>query len=489
MKVNKIFVYPHTKIKQALQTIDECGLGLCLLVNQDETFIRTVTDGDLRRLIVEGHDLDVNLSSLKPIQSVWAEPGTEPNALLSIMREKDISHIPIIDNQNIPIDVVQRKNLETPVLLSYPHMGDVEINYINEAFESNWIAPLGPNVENFEKEVADLVKVKSALAVSSGTAAIHLALDVLGVAKGDFVFCSSFTFVASTNPILYLGATPVFIDSELDTWNMSPQALQKAFETYDKIGKLPKAVIIVNLYGQNADMDPLKAICDAYEVPIVEDAAESLGASYKGKSSGTFGAIGIYSFNGNKIITTSGGGMLVSNNPEYIDYARFLSTQAKDPAKFYLHTKIGYNYRMSNILAGVGRGQLQVLKERVLTRRGIFERYKKELSNIKAISWMPEPEGYYSTRWLSCCVINPEESKHDIHTLYDGFARRGIEIRRTWKPLHTQPLFQGCSYFKHEENYSVSDALFDNGLCLPSSSNMSISDQMRTIKEIKNILR
>ena len=489
MQISNIFVCHHTKIKNALKAINESGFGLCLLVDQDHKFMRTVTDGDLRRLIVEDHGLDEDLSCLTPIQSIWGDTDTGPSALLSLMRENDISHIPIINNEGIPIEIVLRKNLEAPILLSYPHMGCDEIDFINEAFESNWIAPLGPNVERFEEEMAEKVDVKAALAVSSGTAALHLALDVLNVREGDIVFCSSFTFIASANPILYLGATPVFIDSELETWNMSAQALKRAFEYFEKRGVLPKAVIIANLYGQNANMDSLKAICDVYNVPIVEDAAESLGATYKGKHSGTLGTIGIYSFNGNKIITTSGGGMLVSNNSELIEQARFLSTQAKDPAKFYLHSRVGYNYRMSNILAGVGRGQLRVLNERVHARRTIFERYKKELENIQSLQWMPEPEGYYSTRWLTCCLNDQKLNSKDTSTLSDAFARRGIEVRRTWKPMHQQPLFEGCLYFPHDETFSVSDYLFENGLCLPSSSNMSISDQLRTIKEIKNIIQ
>ena len=282
------------------------------------------------------------------------------------------------------------------------------MKYINEAFESNWIAPLGPNVDAFEKEIAFKVGVNGAVALSSGTAAIHLALSLLNVQKGDTVFCSSLTFVASANPILYLGGEPVFIDSEPDTWNMSPIALEKAFIDAAKSNKMPKAVIIVNLYGQSAKMDELISICNKYQVPIIEDAAESLGSTYKGKASGTFGDFGIYSFNGNKIITASSGGMLISNNREALSKAYFLSTQAKDPAPHYEHSQIGYNYRMSNILAGVGRGQLEVLEERVSARRRIFQTYYQELAHLPGIDFMPELENTFSNRWLTAITINNE---------------------------------------------------------------------------------
>ncbi|WP_312502531.1 aminotransferase class I/II-fold pyridoxal phosphate-dependent enzyme, partial [Bacillus luti] len=268
------------------------------------------------------------------------------------------------------------------IYLSSPHMSGHEQKYIKDAFDSNWIAPLGPNVDEFERELASFVGVKGGAAVSSGTAAIHLALRLLNVQKGDIVFCSSFTFVASANPIVYLGAEPVFIDSEPETWNMSPQALAIALHDANKAGKLPKAVILVHLYGQSAKLDEILSLCNDYDVPVIEDAAESLGSTYKGKASGTFGKFGIYSFNGNKIITTSGGGMLVSNDTEAIEKAKFLATQARDPAPHYQHSQIGYNYRMSNILAGIGRGQLEVLEDRVRSRRRIFNRYYEELSQI-----------------------------------------------------------------------------------------------------------
>jgi pyridoxal phosphate-dependent aminotransferase EpsN len=370
------------------------------------------------------------------------------------------------------------------ILLSTPHMSGNEQKYINHAFETNWIAPLGPNVDSFEEEIAQYVKSKGAAAISSGTAGIHLALDLIGIEKGDYVFCSSLTFIASANPILYCGAIPVFIDSEPESWNMSPAALEKAFKEAEETNTLPKAVIVVNLYGQSADIDPIQDICSNYGVPIIEDAAESLGATYKGRASGTFGKFGIFSFNGNKIITTSGGGMLVSNDTEALSRARFLATQARDQAPHYQHSKMGYNYRMSNILAGVGRAQLEVLDERVNARREVFDRYRIAFSDIDAIEMMPEAEFGRSTKWLSALTINPDKTPLRPMDIINWLNDENIEARPVWKPLHLQPLFEGLKYFTHSEE-SVSDRLFDTGICLPSGSNMTVEQQQRVIDQVK----
>lgn len=363
------------------------------------------------------------------------------------------------------------------------------MNYIQEAFESNWIAQLGPNVEAFEKEIASYIGVNDAIAVSSGTAAIHLALSLLDVRRGDTVFCSSLTFVGSANPILYQGAVPVFIDSEPDTWNMSPLALEEAFIAAVSSGKLPKAVIIVNLYGQSARIDELVSICHKYSVPIIEDAAESLGAKYKEKASGTFGEFGIFSFNGNKIITTSGGGMLISNNSEAISKARFLSNQAKDPAPYYQHSEIGYNYRMSNILAGIGRTQLRLLKERIHARRAIFKTYQQELAHLPGVSFMPELAGTFSTHWLTALTIDIGKTDVSIRDLLDCLEAENIEARNVWKPLHMQPIFRNCKYYSHNKNESVSEKLFKTGICLPSGSSMTLEDQMRVIICLKRRIK
>ncbi|NOU97320.1 aminotransferase class I/II-fold pyridoxal phosphate-dependent enzyme [Paenibacillus sp. LMG 31456] len=374
------------------------------------------------------------------------------------------------------------------IYLSAPHMSGNEQKYIKEAFETNWIAPLGPNVDAFEEELADYVGIGDAAAVSSGTAAIHLALKLLDVHQGDKVFCSSLTFVASANPIIYLGAEPIFIDSEPKTWNMSPQALGHALEDAAREGHLPKAVIVVNLYGQSAQMDEIVSLCDSYNVPIIEDAAESLGSTYKGQASGTFGKFGVYSFNGNKIITTSGGGMLVSNDLESLKKARFLATQARDQAEHYEHSQMGYNYRLSNVLAGIGRAQLEVLAERVVARRAIFDRYYEELSAIPGIQFMPELEGSWSNRWLTALTIDEQEAGISRELLLKSLIEDNIEARPVWKPLHMQPLFEGTRFYAHNEEGIVSEQLFKSGLCLPSGSNMTEEEQMRIVDCMKKAL-
>ncbi len=373
------------------------------------------------------------------------------------------------------------------IYLSPPHMGGREKQYVEEAFVTNWLAPLGPNVDAFEQEMAKYLSAAGALAVNSGTAALHLAILLIGIKPGDEVFCSSLTFIASVNPIAYQGGTPVFIDSDPETWNMSPQALRQAFNDRLRTGKLPKAVVIVNLYGQSANYAELKAICDAYSVPVIEDAAESLGAVYQGKASGTIGAFGILSFNGNKIITTSGGGMLISNNLQAIAKARFLSTQARDCAPHYQHSEMGYNYRMSNILAGIGRGQLQVLDDRVKTRRAIFARYREELS-LPGIEFMPEYGGNFSTHWLSALTIDPAVTGISASDVIKKLSAENIESRPIWKPMHRQPVFRGYDYYPHEKGFSVSDRLFAQGLCLPSGSSLSEADQTMIIGIIKDLL-
>ncbi len=364
-------------------------------------------------------------------------------------------------------------------------MSGDEKRYIDEAFETNWIAPLGTNVDAFEKELASYVGVSEAVAVSSGTAAIHLALSLLEVTKGDIVFCSTLTFVASANPVIYQGADPVFIDSEPETWNMSPEALKRALQDAFIQGKLPKAVIVVNLYGQSAKMDQILSLCNQYNVPVIEDAAESLGSTYKGKASGSFGKFGVYSFNGNKIITTSGGGMLVSNDIDALQKARFLATQARDSAPHYQHSQLGYNYRMSNILAGVGRAQLQVLENRVETRRKIFERYYQELSGLSGIAFMPELSNTKTNRWLTVLTVNEKEAGTSAAELVQAFTEQDIEARPVWKPLHMQPLFKGARYYSHDENKDVAQQLFKTGICLPSGSSMTEDEQNKVIKCLK----
>ncbi|MDK6862762.1 aminotransferase class I/II-fold pyridoxal phosphate-dependent enzyme [Nosocomiicoccus ampullae] len=372
------------------------------------------------------------------------------------------------------------------IYLSSPHMGGTEQKHVQEAFDTNWIAPLGNNVNEFEKQVKKFTGAKAACALSSGTAGIHIALDLLGVQQGDVVFCSSLTFIASANPILYLGAKPVFIDSDLDSWNMSPIALEQAFKAYEEKGKLPKAVVIVNLYGQSAKMDELMAICNNYNVPVVEDAAESLGALYKGKMSGTFGKFGIFSFNGNKIITTSGGGMIVSDDEEMIQKALKKATQARDQAVHYQHSEVGYNYRLSNISAGIGRGQMEVLEQRINEKREIFNRYEEALGVIDGIEMMTELENTFHNRWLSTMIIDSEKFGVSVLEIIEHLAKNHIEARPVWKPMHMQPLFEECDYFSEEKDNSK--YLYENGICLPSDTKMTVEQQELVIRKIKELI-
>ncbi len=370
------------------------------------------------------------------------------------------------------------------IWLSPPHMGGTEINYIHEAFTTNWIAPLGPNVDGFEKDLSLYTNVTDTAVLDSGTAAIHLALIILGVKSCDEVICQSFTFSASANPIAYLGATPIFIDSEHDTWNIDPNLLEEAIKSRISKGKKPKAIILVHLYGMPAKIDEIKSIADKYEIPLIEDAAEALGSRYKDKHVGTFGDMGIFSFNGNKIITTSGGGALISNNEEYIKKARFLATQARDDAPHYEHSEIGFNYRMSNIIAGIGRGQMEVMDERVIIRRNNFELYRKELSKFEGIRFLLEPENSFSNRWLTTIIVDPVKTngitREDIRF---ELEKENIESRPLWKPMHLQPVFKDAPHYSN----GTSESLFKDGLCLPSGSNLSENDFERIFLIINNL--
>ena len=486
VEVQHLVVVANASLLAALDQLDRTAEGVLLLVDAQGRLVRTVTDGDVRRLLLGGASLTETLAALPPQTPVTAPETVTPGQALALMNERVIDHVPVVDRDGRPREILLRRELDRQILLSTPHLSEHELGFIEEALRTNWIAPLGPNVDAFERELAAYAGVAHAAAVSSGTAAIHLALRVLGVGRGDRIFCSSLTFVASANPILYEGAEPVFIDSDPATWNMSPMALERALRDAADAGRLPKAVVVVNLYGQSADMDQLAASCSRYGVPIIEDAAESLGATYRGRASGSFGKLGIYSFNGNKIITTSGGGMLVSNDADLIERARFLATQARDPAPWYQHSVIGYNYRMSNVLAGIGRGQLRVLDSRVAARRAVFDRYHEALADIEEIAWMPEAQFGRSTRWLSVCLLNSTRPGIEPMELIGALARAGIEARPVWKPMHLQPLFHGCAYYPHEEGSSFAENAFARGVCLPSGSNMSASEQNRIVRAIQS---
>jgi len=376
------------------------------------------------------------------------------------------------------------KIVNPKIWLSSPHMGDKELELVRDAFSSNWIAPLGPHVDGFESDLGRYAGVKHVAALSSGTAAIHLALIILGVKAGDEVICSSFTFSASANPIVYQNAVPVFIDSERETWNMDPALLEEAIRDRLKKGKRPKAIIVVHLYGMPAHMAQIQQIAQNYDIPIIEDAAEAIGSTYQGKVMGSFGLLGVLSFNGNKIITTSGGGALLSDNADYIKQARFLATQARDNAPHYQHSTIGYNYRMSNICAAIGRGQMHVLAQRVQQRRHNYLFYKRVLGHLPGISFLDEPEGSYSNRWLTCITVEPSHTGGiSRETIRLALAQDNIETRPLWKPLHLQPVFQVCPHYQT----GVAEKLFDIGLCLPSGSNLSQQELERVRQGIVNL--
>ncbi len=365
------------------------------------------------------------------------------------------------------------------IWLSSPHMSEegYEQEFVKEAFDTNWIAPLGPNVNNFELELSEKVGASNAVALSSGTGALHLALKALNVSQGDIVLCQSLTFSASANPIIYQNATPVFIDSDYETWNICPVALEEALKKY---GSKVKAVIVVHLYGLSADLDKIMSICNKYNVPVVEDAAESLGTYYKGKHTGTFGKFGVFSFNGNKIITTSGGGMLVSEDKEKIEKARFWATQSRDRARHYQHSELGFNYRMSNICAGIGRGQLKVLDKRIAKKKYIFEYYKKELANLDGIMFMPINYWNEPNYWLSSITLNGKVKPIQI---MEALEKENIESRPVWKPMHIQPFFKEYDFI----GTGVSEKLFETGVCLPSDTKMTDEDLVRVCKIIKSL--
>ncbi|MBC2180364.1 pyridoxal phosphate-dependent aminotransferase [Listeria booriae] len=371
--------------------------------------------------------------------------------------------------------------------LAVPHMSGREEIYIQKAFQENWVAPLGSNVDAFEASIASFNQVSDAAAVSSGTAAIHLALELLNIQAGDFVFCSTFTFVASINPALYLGAKPVFIDSEEDTWCMSPFALKNALEVAKKNNQLPKAIIVVHIYGQSAKMDEIMSLADEYGIPVVEDAAEALGSVYRGTPLGTLGDVGIFSFNGNKIITTSGGGALIAKNPEKIVKARFLASQSKEKAPYYLHHQVGYNYRLSNVLAGIGIAQMEVLKARIARKQEIFENYQQGFADVANVTMMPELEEARGNRWLSTFTFDVNKSGKTPEEVLELLKSLGIDSRLLWKPMHQQPLFQDAPFYEDVAG-DVATKLYNSGLCLPSSTQMTQQEQEYVMDSVKMAL-
>ena len=369
------------------------------------------------------------------------------------------------------------------IYLSPPHLGEDELRFVHEAFATNWVAPIGPHVDAFEREFAAYVGAEHAVALSSGTAALHLALRLAGVGPGDEVLVSTLTFCASVNPILYQGGRPTFIDSETASWNLDPNLVEDVLRARDQAGKRPKALVAVHLYGQTADLDPLVALCERYGVTLIEDAAEALGATYKGRAPGTFGQSGIFSFNGNKIITTSGGGMLVTGDADLAAHARKLATQARDAAPHYEHSEVGFNYRLSNVLAGIGRGQLRVLDDRVDARRDHFAYYEEHLGDLPGVAFMPEAPWGRATRWLTCLTIDPDAFGADRERVRLALEAENVEARPVWKPMHRQPVYAAYEAV----GGAVADKLFERGLCLPSGSSLTSEDRERVVGLVRSV--
>ncbi len=476
-------------ISEALNTINDSDNKICLVTEPDGRLARVVTDGDIRRALIDGATTEDAISVLPPTDPVTCGVKAGEADILSLMISNDINIVVVVNEANHPVSLVSRSMLEPNVLLSPPHMGERERIYVGNAFEENWVAPAGPHLAKFEHELEKVTGLEAALAVSSGTAALHLAMRVLNVKAGDRVYVSDLTFAASAQPILYENAVPVLIDSEPGTWNMSPEALARKLEKDKTLGVLPAAIIVVHIYGQCANMERICELADFYGIPIVEDAAESLGATYRNSSSGAHGTLAAFSFNGNKIITTGGGGALVSNNRELIELARYLSTQGRDAALHYQHEKVAYNYRMSNILAGIGRGQLALLGERVEARRHIFDRYRNGLKDIPGIRFQENSPNSQGNRWLTVVDLDPDEFGLHPYQVIKKLGQHGIECRPAWKPMHLQPLFRRYEIEFHSEHEYIAGEHFLRSLCLPSGSSMTEDAQDRIIGQLRKTLK
>lgn len=474
-------------IRDALAQLNRLRLKLCVVVDGEGRLVQTVTDGDVRRALLTDLSLDAPVAKMPHRAPVAFVESTEHSVMAEALSDPAILAVVIVDEENRPLRLAGHRELSKTILLSPPHLGTAEAEYVRQAFDDNWVAPIGPNVDAFELELRRLSGSEHAIALSSGTAGLHLALRALNLAEGARVYVSDLTFVGSLQPILYERLEPVLIDCEPETWNMSSAALASRLERDAAAGTLPGAIIVVHLYGQSADMDAIVAIADKYDVPIIEDAAESLGARYGNAASGSHGLIGVYSFNGNKIITTSGGGALVTNDATIAARVRKLATQGRDSAEHYQHSEIAYNYRMSNVLAGIGLGQIEVIGARVERRRHIFRRYQEELGSIPGIAFQKEVDGSYGNRWLTVVSFDPNHLLIHPYQLMRRLRERGIETRPAWKPMHMQPLCAGKTFEPHSESDVVSSAHFLRSLCLPSGSSLSDAEQDRVIAAIRDI--
>lgn len=478
----------ETTIRDAMAVIDKADIKLCIVVDQAARLARTLTDGDIRRALLSGCDLDQAIAVLPSKKPVFYQTDTPVSELVDALWSHSVNAIVLVDPNERPVGLVDLKSLGANIYLSPPHIGETEFDFVKQAMDDNWIAPAGPNLEKFESRLAEIVARDHAVALSSGTAALHLALRVLNIASEDSVYVSDLTFVASVQPVLYQNAQPILIDSEPDGWNMCPDALTRRLAYDDKRGKLPAAIIVVHLYGQSANMRAILDLANRYDIPVIEDAAESLGASYERKPSGSHGSLAAYSFNGNKIITTSGGGALVTDDPVLATRARKLATQGRDNAEHYQHSELSYNYRLSNILAGIGRGQLDKLSSHVSRRREIFQNYKAGLEDIKGLTFQQDAEDSIGSRWLTVINFDPDQIDFHPYQFMRRLIQKGIETRPAWKPMHMQPLCAGFPFEPHSRNQVVSHSLFLRSLCLPSGSSLSNLEQRHVIDEIRAII-
>lgn len=482
------FLHQENSIREALASLDKVQPKLCLIVNANNVLLRTISDGDIRRGLLKFITLDSPISKLPGREPITAKPLASNSELLNLMTQEGVSEVIIVDEADRPVTIKTIADVQEHILLSPPHIGQKEVNYIEQAFETNWIAPAGPNLQAFENQLASISGCKEAIAVSSGTAGLHLALRALGLAEKSTIYVSDKTFIASLQPILYEGLTPILIDSEPTSWNMSPDALERRLARDAQKKRLPGAIIVVHIYGQPAQVDRILPLANQYGIPVIEDAAESLGATYGGEPSGSHGLLGVYSFNGNKIITTSSGGAVVTNDAALAAKVRYLATQGRDPYEHYQHSQIAYNYRLSNVLAGIGLGQLDVLAEHVKRRRAIHESYKKGLQSIPGVEFQNESPNSSGNRWLTVITFDPNYIKVHPYQLMRGLKQQGIEARPSWKPMHMQPLCANFEFEPHSAHEVVSSSLYLTGLCLPSGSNLSDAQVNQVITSISALL-
>ncbi len=474
-----------------MNLIEQAPAKICVVTDVNGVLVRTLTDGDIRRALLSGDSLHMAITQMSGPRKtpVVAPVGASREVLEALFYKEQVRVIVLVDSDQRPVELVEQSQFESSVLLSPPHMGETEARFVAEAFSDNWVAPAGPNIAAFEALLAKTTGRKHALALSSGTAALHLALRVLNVKPQDRVYVSDLTFIASLQPVFYEQAVPVLIDSEPDTWNMSPPALKRRLEKDARSNSLPAAIIVVHIYGQSANIAAICALADHYGIPVIEDAAESLGATYQNKPSGSHGVLAAYSFNGNKIITTAGGGALVSDDAALLARAQMLSTQGRDPAEHYQHSTVAYNYRMSNILAGIGRGQVAILPERVAARREVFQRYNEGFADIAGLSFQADSAGSTGSRWLTVLNLDPDHIDLHPYQLIRQLRRQNIEARAGWKPMSLQPLCAGLDFEPHSAEETVSSSLFLRTICLPSGSSMRAEIQDRVIHSIRSILK